>query len=378
MLRIAERFTRSPVCSASVLLALIVGTGGCSGGSPPSTGAASPSPSASVDVVAAASEKLQEGFDADFDLTMTIKFLGREMTARGTGHMAGRDIEMEMTASDIGRQSIVVVGGVSYQKVSNGPWVRQPSDGQGSDIALSLATVDSTAPLRTGKSLTWHDQPVQVLTRTLSGPSAIGALGLKGMADAVTLRQRVLVQEDGTPVQLVGQASMTMYDQRMKLHVVMAFDPSETPTPVVAPSDPWKAVDVHNGMQAAIPTTWTRLREGQCGDCDRFGGDPQGQVLLVSSPSPSSPEATIHVVMHAVDDRGGTSTRHRAMDIDHVTWQVAVMSDRASTGGATSLTVGAAVIGGRGVLVYSWSNPGEPEASEKMLKQFASTISVVT
>jgi hypothetical protein len=83
-------------------------------------------------------------------------------------------------------------------------------------------------------------------------------------------------------------------------------------------------------------------------------------------------------LMDTVDERGGVSAEHRAQNIGGVTWQVASMADRGSDGSRLSLTAGAAVIGGRGVLVYSWGDAADPEGSEKMFRQFASLISVST
>jgi hypothetical protein len=380
MLRFAERLTHSPSTSAAVLFAFALGTGACSNGSP-GPGAAdapSPSPSATVDVAATASELLRDGFDADFDLSMTMTFLGEDMTARGSGHMTGRDMEMDMTASEIGRQSIVIVGGVTYQKTAGGPWIRQQREGQGSSLALTMAAVDSAAPLRLGKSMTWQDQQVQVLTRTLSGPSAIRALHLKGTANDVTLNQRVMVLGDGTPVRLVGGVTMTTLGHRMTVHTILDFDPMASPAPLVAPTDPWRSVRLHNGLQSALPTSWERAR-GTCDlDCDWFDGVPPASLVLVSSSSPLSPESVILGLMDSVDERGGTSAQHRARNIGGVTWQVASMVDHSSEGSLLSLTAGAAVIGGRGVVVYSWGDTADPEASEKMFRQFASLISVST
>ena len=380
MLRFAERLTHSPSTSVAVLFAFALGAGACSNGSP-GPGAAdapSPSPSATVDVAAAASELLRDGFDANFDLSMTMTFLGEDMTARGSGHMTGRDMEMDMTASEIGRQSIVIVGGVTYQKTAGGPWIRQQPEGQGSSLALTMAAVDSAAPLRLGKSITWQDQDVQVLTRTLSGPSAIRALHLKGTADDVTLNQRVMVLGDGTPVRLVGGVTMTTVGHRMTVHTILDFEPLESPAPVVAPTDPWRSVGLHNGLRSALPTSWERARDTKCrgSDCDWFNGEPPEQLLLVSSMPAFSPESTLRGLMDAVDERGGVSSQYRAREINGVTWQVASMVDRDSAGDRLSLTAGTAIIGGRSVLVYSWGDTADPEGSQRMFRQFASLISV--
>jgi len=381
MLPIAERYVKIRSIAGAGVMALAVALSACSNGSAPAGDAASSLPSEPVDVVAAASEMLQEGFDADFDLTMEMTLLGQRVSARGDGHMAGQDLEATMSMSVIGEKSemsMVLVDGVAYQKIGKGPWIKQSNTEFGSDFGLSLATIDSVAPLQAGKQMTWQGQEVQVLTRTISGAKAVKALELEGKLVNATLSQRILVLDDGTPVRLVGDVKTAMAGQKMSMQFVMEFDPVEDADPVVAPADPWKPLVVHNGLEAAMPLTWEHQVDKKCGDCDRFFGGFDGQVLLVSNLSPYSLEDSIHMVMQAVSERGGASAKHRQEVINGVTWQVASMDDKNSDGERASLTAGTAEVGGRSVLVFSWDDPLHPQRGRAMFTQFAAALTLAS